>query len=335
MYNVPTFAEARNAGFVFDSAKDWILPENRSRLAQDAALSTVASTAIPTAITAYISPEVISVMTAPRNARLLAPEVKRGDWSNPFFMFPIRENTGTSEAYTDYANGTTSGVNYEFQSRKQYVFQTSITYGDREVDVTALAKLDLIADKQRAAAETLERDANKFALLGVEGQPIYGLLNDPNLPASTAVNTWVGMGSDVIYNSIVNDLFGKLVERSQGYVTETSTLKLVVSPAVSRLLGQKNQYGLSVKEMLNEYFTNLTVVVIPECASLTAGDTCFMIADNIFGNTAELPFGDKLRMGRVIPEESSYHQKLVSSTYGGVVYYPMLVASITGMDATA
>lgn len=330
---VPSFDEVRENGFVFDSAKEWILPENRNTLAKDAALTTAASTTIPTAISAYISPEIISIMTAPRNARLLAPEVKRGDWRNPFFMFPVREMTGASEPYTDYANGVTSGVNYDFQSRKQYIFQTSITYGDREVDVTSLAKLDLIADKQKAAAETLDRDFNKFALLGVAGQAIYGLLNDPNLPAATAVATWRGMGSDVIYNSIVNDLFGKLVERSQGYVTETTTLKLVVSPAVSRLLGQKNQYGISVKEMLDGYFTNLTVIVLPECASMTAGDTCFMVADGVFGNTMEIPFGDKVRMGRVIPEESSYHQKLVATTYGGVVYYPMLVASITGMDA--
>ena len=47
--------------------------------------------------------------------------------------------------------------------------------------------------------------------------------------------------------------------------------------------------------------------------------------------TGQLAFGDKMRMGRVIPEMSSYRQKVVATTYGGLVYQPFAFASITGM----
>ena len=57
----------------------------------------------------------------------------------------VDEMTGKTEPYSDYANGTTSGVNSEWQTRVQYVFQTSITYGDFEVDMSSTAKVNLAA----------------------------------------------------------------------------------------------------------------------------------------------------------------------------------------------
>ena len=320
-----TFSELKKAGFIFDGATKWI-----SKSSAEDALVTNPNTTFPVLATSFIAPEIIDILTAPRNARLLGEEVKRGDWTTTYFDFPVREFTGGSTAYTDYGNGITSGVNYNFVPRKQYVFQTVITYGDREVDVANAARINLIADKQIAAAETLERDLNKYQLFGVPNTDITGIFNDPGLNPSTSVSSWTSATTDTIYNDILTNLFNPLVTSSLGYVTATSDLKLAVSAAASVILGKKNQYGLSVLEMLKGYMPNLNVVVIPELANMAGGDTMFLIADNIFGRTIELPYGEKMRACRIILDETSYRQKFVSSTYGAIVKYPMLISSIVG-----
>lgn len=180
----PTFEQAKRYGFIFPGARMWATPENRARIAQDAALITTPNTTVPAELLAYIDPMVIEILTAPRRAREIFGEEKKGDWTTPYMKWRVDEMTGKTEPYSDYANGTTSGVNSEWQTRVQYVFQTSITYGDFEVDMSSTAKVNLAASKQRAAANVIDIDQNRFYLLGVAGKEIYGILNDPNLPAA-------------------------------------------------------------------------------------------------------------------------------------------------------
>lgn len=333
MKRTPTFEEVARAGFVFPSAREWIMPGNVGRLAQDAALVTTPNTTVPVELTAYIDPKVIEILTAVRNARKLFPEVQKGDWTTSYDKWAAEETTGSTQPYADYANGTTSGVNTQWFAREQYVFQTTINYGDREVAVSAVAKINLASRKQIAAANVIDLDANKFALLGVEGKEIYGILNDPNLPAAGVVTSWASKTSEQIFNDILNELFASLATNSGGHITNSTPLKLAVSPAMNVALGTTNTYGKTVLDMLNQYFSSLEIVVIPELASLEAGDTIVMVAPEVNGMpTAELAYGLKMRAGRVIPDMSSFRQKFVASTYGGIVYQPFAFASITGMD---
>lgn len=73
-----TISQAKQYGFVFEGARDWNTPENRARIVQDAALATQPNTAVPVEFAAYIDPIVIEILTAPRNARRLFREEKRG-----------------------------------------------------------------------------------------------------------------------------------------------------------------------------------------------------------------------------------------------------------------
>ena len=223
-------------------------------------------------------------------------------------------------------------MNSNWIAREQYVFQTVIKYGDREVDMAAQAKIELAASKQRAAATIIDIDANKFYLLGVAGKSIYGILNDPNLPNATSVTAWASKTTANIYADILTSLFGKLSSNSGGHITNATPLKLLVSPEMNVFLGKATDYNVSVLDMLNKYFSSLEVVVIPELHSQLSGETIFMIAPEVNGTpTGQLAFGDKMRMGRVIPEMSSFRQKVVATTYGGLVYQPFAFASITGM----
>ena len=327
----PTFAEAAQAGFVFPQARSWI-DGNVPALAQDAALVTTPNTGVPVEFLAYIDPMVVEILTSVRNAKAVFEEQKKGDWTTAYAKWRADEIVGSTQPYSDYANGTDSDVNSNWLSREQYVFQTSIKYGDMEIDMAAQAKIELAAAKQRAAATIIDIDANKFYLFGVAGKNIYGILNDPNLPNATTVTAWGSKTTANIYADILTSLFGVLASNSGGHITNSTPLKLLVSPAMNVLLGKATDYNVSVLDMLYKYFTALEVVVIPELATMAAGDTIFMVAPEVNGTpTGMLAFGDKFRLGRVIPDMSSFRQKAVCTTYGGIVLQPFAFASITGM----
>jgi hypothetical protein len=332
-----TIEEARKYGYVFDGCRAWNKPENRSMLVQDAALATNPNVTVPVEFTAYIDPQVIEIMSAPRNARRLFAEEKKGDWTTPYSKFRVSEMVGGSQPYSDYADGGVSDVNNEWVSRAQYLFQTTITYGDFEVALSSEAKLNLAADKQKAAATRLDIDGNKFYLTGVANTGISGLFNDPNLPASIAAGSngtstkWADKKTVEIYNDILA-LFAQLSKQSNGLIDQNTPLKLCLSPNMNTYLGAATDFNVSVMDMIKKYFADIEVIPFPELGSLDGDETVFLIAPAVAGQpSATLGYSEKLRSGRIVPELSSFRQKFVSSTYGGIVYMPFAFASMTGI----
>ncbi len=334
-----SFEQAARYGFVFPTGRMWATPENRARIAQDAALITTPNTTVPAELLAYVDPMVIEIMTAPRRAREIFGEEKKGDWTTPYAKWRVDEMTGTTEPYSDYANGTASGVNSEWQTRPQYVFQTSISYGDMEVAMSSTAKVGLAASKQRAAANVIDIDQNRFYLRGVADKEIYGILNDPNLPAAVTAGAtgagnstkWADKSTVQIYNDILA-LFAQLTEQSGGLIDKDTPLKLCLSPEMGVRLGAATDFNISVLDMLKKYFGSIDIVTVPELHSATAGETVFLIAPEVNGQrSGVLAFGEKMRAGRVVPELSSFRQKFVGTTYGGIVLMPFAFAQMTGM----
>lgn len=340
----PTFNELQQYGIRLGvpgavPPRGWIENDNMAMLANDAALVTVPNTAIPAELTAYYDPRIIDIVTRPRKSREIFNEVQKGDWTTSHAKFRMNELTGSTQPYTDFGQSRTSGVNYNWIIREQYVFQTLIEYGDYEEAVSAVAKIQLAADKQRAAAHVIDVDSNLFYLLGVAGMDIFGILNAPNmsaaispLPSGTGGSVlWSAKDTQKIYNDILA-LHEQLVTQGDGWIDQSSALTLVVSPSAAVALGKATDYNVSVMDMLGKYFSNLKLVTLPEMADDTTGESIMLIADEMSGNpTGELGFSDKIRAGRVIPDVSSFRQKWTSTTYGAIVYYPFAIATMRGI----
>ena len=340
----PSFNELRNYGFHLGvpngvAPRAWVEGGNVAMLANDAQIVTVPNAAIPAELTAYYDPRIIDIVTRPRKAREIFGEVQKGDWTTSHAKFRLNELTGSTQPYSDFGQSRTSGVNYNWIVREQYVFQTLIEYGDYEEAVSAVAKIQLAADKQRAAAHVIDVDGNLFYLLGVAGRDIYGILNAPNLtpaiaplPSGTGGSVlWADKDTQAVYNDVLA-LHEQLVTQGDGWIDQDSALTLVVSPAAAVMLGKATNFNVSVMDMLNKYFRNLKIVTLPEMADDTTGESIMLIADEMSGNpTGELGFSDKIRAGRVIPDVSSFRQKWTSTTYGAIVYYPFAIATMRGI----
>lgn len=328
-------------GIVFDTGapiRGILANDSIDQLANDAAMVTAANSGIPVEFTSYIDPMVIPILTATHGAREIFGEAKKGDWTTSYARFQTSEITGEVEAYTDYGQGGASDVNPTFPVRTQYIYQTNIRYGDREVDVASRARLQLAADKQRAAATVIDIASNKFALYGVARLEIYGLLNDPNLPAdvsplpnAASKTLWAEKSTKEIYEDVLH-LFGKMADRGAGHIDANTELVLATSPATQVQLGKATDFNISARQMLETYFPKIRFVALPELATATSGTSILLVAPTIEGlPTAQIGFSEKFRAMRLIPESSSFHQKFVGSSYGTIIYRPFAIGKMTGV----
>ena len=325
---------ARKKGFDFGTATKFFDSAEPSQGVVADALDP--NIAIPAYMGVYVNPRIIEILTAKRNYKLIAPEVKSGDWATPFVQFRALELTGEVTPYQDYdANGQAS-INTNFPVRQQYRFETTIRVGDLEQDVNANARIDLFAEKQRSAATLLEISFNKYAFYGVTGLNIYGLLNDPNLNSDltpttgAAGNTWTLKTADEIMSDFAK-MFGKLYERSNGWIDGSTKTKLVVPPASLAELNKVNAFGVSVKKMLADTYPNMEIISAPEMVT-GSGNLAMILADEIEGQpTVEFGYSEKYKAHSIIRDSSSMHQKVSAGTYGAVVYMPFAIVTMLGV----
>ena len=328
-----------NAQFVVSRGMDSKQKAVVARRAMDAALSSAANAGVPADFLMYYDNVVVEHLTAERSGREMFNEVKKGDWTTDSIRFRYSENTGTVEPYSDYGQGGVSNINNEWVKRGVYVYQTTLHYGDRETAIAGAARINLISDAQASAAETLDIAANSFYLFGVDGQEIYGALNDPNLPASitpdpepgTGHLEWDMKGPVAVYHDALK-LYRDLVRRTMGRVNANTPLVLATSPEASVAFGNDNEYGRQVSERLEKFFKNLTKIQVPELYNEVTGNTVMMYPKALAGKpVGEMAYGDKMRQGRLVPALSSFSQKFVASTSGFIGYQPMAISSMIGV----
>lgn len=309
-------------------------------MAQDAALVTAPNMGVPAELTTYFDPDVVNVLTAVRRARAITGgrEVKKGDAATASAKFPVLEYAGFTESYNDFADGGAATVNANWVTRDNYLFSTTRQYGDLEEARSALAKLNLAASTQKAAASIIDVDANRFYFQGVAGLRNYGLLNDPGLnPAITpAANgagdspKWADKTTQRIYEDVLS-LFAELVEQTGGNVSEADPLVLAMSPTLAVRLGKATEFNVSALKMLKDYFNNLSIVKAPEYATI-GGELIQLIAPELDGQeNIFLAFSEKFYAFAPVRGTSSIKQKFRAGTYGAIIRRPAAIAGMIGM----
>lgn len=306
-------------------------------------LSTDPNSALPAMVTTWIDPQPYRVLFAPNNASEVLGERLMGDWTDDTAMFPITEDVGETSSYSDYSENGVADANFNYPQRQAYPFQTVLTYGDKESARVGRMRINWVSEKQRSANVLLDKLMNLTWFFGVGGLQNYGLVNDPNLPASLSPTTKAAGGTawftntgapnataNEVYNDIV-ELFQNLVSNNAGLVDEESVLTLALSPASAVALTFTNSFNVSVRTLLKENFPKLRIVKAVQYGALTsanpqgvaAGNMVQLIADDVEGQKAGYcSFNAKLRSFPIIRQLSSFKQKLMSSSWGAIIRYP-------------
>ena len=136
--------------------------------------------------------------------------------------------------------------------------------------------------------------------------------------------------ANIVYND-VSKLWSALTANNAGHLETNAPIVLGVSNKMISYLTIPNQYGKTAKVLLTENFPNLEIVQVPEL-STTSGEMLYMTVRDLYGDeTGWTAFAEKFRMGRLIPELSSYKQKASAATWGCVIRRPNLVATMLGI----
>jgi hypothetical protein len=332
----------REYGIVIPMAMDYLNKDISGdyNLAMDAlpALVTVSNAGVPAYLANYLDPEVIRVFVTPNKAATIFGETKKGDWTLLTAQFPIVESTGEVSSYGDYSNNGSVGSNVNWTPRQSYQFQTITQWGERELELAGLGKIDYASNLNIASALALDKFMNKSYFFGIAGLQNYGLLNDPSLitpiapaPTGTASGTlWSTKTGDQVYGDIVL-LYGQLVAQTRGLVERDAKMTLAMSPEMEVNLTKTNSFAVNVSDLLKKNFPSLTVQSAVEYATV-GGQLVQLIVDSIDGqSTGYCAFSEKMRAHPIKVELSSFQQKKSSGTWGAIVRLPIAIAQLLGV----
>ncbi len=342
-------------GFYFPGAKAFLKKEwgDNFELAMDAQpeLVTTPSSGIPAFLTTIIDPNILRIRQAANNAAKIFEEVRKGTWVTESAIFPVVERGGNVTSYGDFEAGGATTANPNFETRQPYLFQTLCVWGELQLERAGLAKISWAAELQGAAADVLGKFENLAYFKGIAGLQNYGIQTDPNLPPAIApapkANGGLAWLSGNAPNATANEIFAdiqtlvnQLISQSSGNIDTKSELILALSPSREGALTATNSFNVNVKLLLKDNYPNLRiqnavqygVITSQNPQGIAAGEMVQLIAPKAGGqDTAWLAFNEKLRAHRVVPDVSSFKQKLTSGTYGAVNRQPFAFATMIGI----
>jgi len=345
----------QNAFIDFGDAQMFCRPEWKKNinLAMDAQpqLVTVANSGIPAYLTYFMDPDVLHVLTAKNQAAEIFGEKQKGDWTASALLFPVVERTYEVSSYGDYNNSGRAGINTNFPERQPYIYQVVCEYGELEIERAGLAKIGFVAEQKDAAIDGLNKFQNLTYFKGVSGLQNYGALNDPALypaiapiPKANGGLTWLnGTAPNASANEVLEDiqqLVTQLINQSSGQIDVRSEFVLAMSPRSEMAMTFTNSFNVNVSDLLRKNFPGLRVQTAIQYGALTAqnpqgsalGEIVQLWAPRAAGQDAGYAsFNMKLRAGRVIPDLSSFKQKLSQGTNGFILREPFAMGTLIGV----
>lgn len=317
------------------------LPSEMKHYADDAAIQPGLVTQVNAGIPAYLAnildPKVIEVLLTPTNAVKITGERGMGSWTTMTAQFPVMEHTGQVSSYGDFDNNGATGINLNWVPRQQYMYQATCVWGDHELEMNALAKIDYANGIRQSKVVIFNKFQNQSYFFGVKNLQNFGLLNDPSLFPSITPTTktaggtsWSKAKPEEMVQDVVN-IYAQLVAQTGQLITQDDDLRLAFSGFSSAYLNNTNQYGLSAVAKLKEIFPKLEIVSAPEYTTAT-GELVQLIAPKLMGQeTLVSSFADKMRAFPVIRHESSFTQKFSAGTWGCIIKQPVAIASMLGI----
>lgn len=325
-----------------------------AQLAMDAAgtLSTDPNAAIPAMLTTAIDPDVIRVVFAPLAFAKILTERKAGDWLEETRLFPVIEETGEVSSYDDFSNNGRAGVNWNYPAFQSYLFQTTVGYGERQTERAGLMRINYVSELQSAAAGLLNRFGNLSYGFGISGLQNYGIINNPYLSAYLTPATKANGGTswfngnlpNATANEVYNDilaLWTQVISQTNGAVDFDAPATLALSPQSMLATKFANAFGVYVEDLLKKGFPNMKLASAPQYGQKTAvnpqgysaaGNAMQLIIENVDGSkVAYAAFNEKLRTHKLIPELSSWKQKMTQGTWGTILRMPFAVSGMLGI----
>lgn len=325
-----TYAELEQIGFGNLAAMDSALtgPAMNGGLINHQMLQSVLPGLIRTATRVRVLDEITGVLNA-------------GNWHDEEIVLNVATPTGKAELYGDHTNIPLASYVQDQENRGLVRFEQGFQVGKLEEARQSAIGFDPTAEKRNAATESLEQSRERVGYYGFNSPEtrVFGLLNDPNLPAyETATAKWKN-GSFAEITKDIGDMFARLEANSGGLIKDDTPLTLVMPLGYRSALNVANPVarGETVSQWIKENFPNMRYVFSPEFAGANGGaDAVYMFAETVDdGSTAT-----SATILQVVPVKyqllgsenqiKGYLEDATNATAGVFVTRPWAITRLTG-----
>ena len=315
-----------------------------SNMAVDAqpALFTTSSSGVPAFILNVIDPENVRVLFTPlRIENILGNSEVKGKWTDLSIQFKLIEPTGEVTSYNDFSNSGRAGINFNYITRQNYLFQTFLKYGRLELERAAEGKIDYAAELQRTVFDLIMRAHNEIGFVGVSGLQNYGLINDPSLfaaitPQLTGTSSsplWSLKDGFAIYNDMLY-LFQTAQTQLGGNLDDDAKMVLACSPSDAVSLKKTTQYmGDDALGKIKAHFKNIRLETAPEYATASGGLVQLIVEQFDGIKTAYPAVSSKLMTHPMVVGTSYWEQKTSGAGWGSVIRRPAAIAQMLGVSS--
>lgn len=298
---------------------------------------------LPAGLLVQTMTQAVEILLQKRTAEdVIGAKSKALDWELEKGQFPIIENTGSTNPYSDVGEPRYVGMNAVFQDVGHYRFSAGIMVGDLEVEQYARAKINYVDRVFVSAATALAIEFNRTAFNGflTDGNfLVYGILNSPDLnPYETISKTWDTATFEEIKQDITK-ILAKLTDQTKANVnTAIDSIRISIPSDKYVYLASKANANSSVTllDLLKQVFPNLTFVASPDLKGAYTGnkDVLIAIAENSLGGTPDsalLGYSEIGRMSRIEQKTTAWVQKMSSGTTGFLPFKPTYIVRAQGI----
>lgn len=346
---------AEKFGIVFDHAtvleQVRLLHEGSPTGAMDAAFvapATSASVPTPVQFLQTWLPGFIKVMTSARKIDDIIGVKTVGSWEDQEIVQGIVEPAATATEYGDFTNIPLAMWNTNFIKRTIVRGELGIQVGLLEEGRSAAMRLNSAETKRQGSAVGLEIFRNAIGFYGWNSgnNQTFGFLNDPNLPAFISSSVTGGWASaNGTFQAITGDIRQAIVQlrtQSQDQIDpEKVEMTLALPTDKVDYLSVTTDYGVSVRDWLEQTYPKIRVVSAPELGAANGGaDVFYLFAEEIDsaidGSTdggetfAQLVQTKFVTLG-VEKRAKSYVEDYSNGTAGVLCKRPWAVVRVTGI----
>lgn len=237
-------------------------------------------------------PGQVHVVTQARKADQLFGVTTVGAWEDEEIIQEILEMVGVAQPYSDLGSVPLSSWNLTYEKRGVARFEEGFSVGELEGLRSGRIGVNASQAKRDAAALALEIARNRVAFFGyvnADSYPIYGALNDPNLPNYATLpsgKTW----DQANRAEIIGDLmfaFAQLRKNSKEVIDPTTAkLHLVIASDKVDYLntpsGTGAEMGETAKDWLTRNYPNVMVESAVEFNDANGGaDIFYLYAESV------------------------------------------------------
>lgn len=235
-------------------------------------------------------PGLVRINTAARKIDEILGINTVGSWEDEQIIQQVIELTGTPVPYGDLTNVPLASWNNSFNARTIVRFEQGLRIGRLAEARAAKMGVSDADQKRNSAALQLEIQRNQLGFYGYNGgaNQTYGLLNDPSLPAYVTVANPGGgtQWSTKNFLQITADIrtaIQALLTASQDTIdVQNAPLTLVLPTNSVVYLTVTSDFGISVRNWINQTYPNIRIVTAPQFNAANGGANVFyLFADRV------------------------------------------------------